>query len=86
MAQNIDRVVDHLLELNGLDVATSRIWPELQVILTIVDREVEVPREQVVEIVRLVKALEAGIPPGERMRVSKWLDRYAGESKHEAGD
>ena len=86
MAQNIDRVVDHLLELNGLDVATSRIWPELQVILTIVDSEVEVPREQVVEIVSIVNALEAVIPQGERMRVSKWLARYDGEATDDAAN
>ena len=85
MSKNIDRVVEHLQELNGADVPASRIWPELQVILTIVDREGEVPREQASQIVRLTRALENGIPEGERTRVSKWLDRLGGESRREAG-
>ncbi len=84
MSKNLDRVVEHLQELNGADVTASRIWPELQVILTIVDREDEVPREQASQIAQLARALESGIPEGERTRVSKWLDRLGGEPQRQA--
>ncbi len=83
MSKNIDRVVEHLQELNGADVPASRIWPELQVILTIIDREGAVPREQASQIVELAKALEGGIPEGERTRVSKWLDRLGGKPQRQ---
>lgn len=84
MAQNIDRVVEHLVELNGSDVPTIRIWPELEIILTIVDREEAVPPERIEQIVRLVRTLETAIPAWERTRVSKWLDGLEGKPTHEA--